>query len=68
MYEKGSLTTTHGGYRIMASRVPNTSTDEYKGYVAFDLFIKNLSGNEYYVDNNVLNEEAIYLNLSFCPL
>ena len=24
-------------------------------------FIKNLSGNEYYTENNVLNEEAIYL-------
>ena len=61
MFEKGSLTTTHGGYRIMASRVPNTDAEEYKGYVAFDLFVKNLSGNEYYTENNVKNEEAIYL-------
>lgn len=63
LYEKGSLTTTHGGYRIMASEVPNTdiSKGEYKGYVAFDLFVKNLSGNEYYPELNQLNEEAIYL-------
>ena len=68
MYEKGSFTTTPGGYRIMASRVPNgtledgsVAAEEYKGYVAFDLFVKNLSGNEYYTTNNELNEEAIYL-------
>jgi len=68
LFEKASLTTTHGGYRLLTSRVGNyvtTSDDgavsQGKGYVAFDLFIKNLSGEEYYVDNNQLNEEAIYL-------
>ena len=60
LFEKGSLTTTPGGYRIMASKV-NNSTTEQRGYVAFDLYIKNLSGEEYYPDQNVLNEEAIYL-------
>ena len=68
LYEKASLTTTHGGYRLLTSRVGNyvtTSDDgavsQGKGYVAFDLFIKNLSGEEYYVENDELNEEAIYL-------
>ena len=61
LYEKGSLTTTPGGYRIMASEVVNTGAEEYKGYVAFDLFVKNLSGNEYYTDLAEKNEEAIYL-------
>ena len=63
MYEKGSFTTTPGGYRIMASQVLNTVDGnlEQDGYVVFDLFIKNLSGHEYYKDLNVLNEEAIYL-------
>ena len=61
MYEKGSLTTTFGGYRIMASEVENTGDEEARGYVAFDLFIKNLSGNEYYTELNQRNEEAIYL-------
>ena len=60
LYEKGSLTTTKGGYRLLASRVDNTA-GEKKGYVAFDLFIKNLSGEAYYEENNPLNEEAIYL-------
>ncbi len=60
LYEKGSLTTSAGGYRLMASKVQNTEAEQ-DGYVAFDLFIKNLSGNEYYTELNELNEEAIYL-------
>ena len=61
LYEKASLTATDGGYRIMASQVENTADKEADGYVAFDLFIKNLSGQEYYTNYNPLNEEAIYL-------
>ncbi len=63
MFEKGSFTTTPGGYRIMASQVRNTEEGnlEQDGYVAFDLFVRNLSGHAYYKDLNVLNEEAIYL-------
>ena len=60
LFEKGSLTSTAGGYRLMASRVNNDSTTP-DGYVAFDLFIKNSSGSEYYTTNDPLNEEAIYL-------
>ncbi len=60
LFEKGSLTATTGGYRLMASRVNNDSTTP-DGYVAFDLFIKNASGAEYYAANDPLNEEAIYL-------
>ena len=61
LFEKGSLTATKGGYRLLASTVTytGTSADELKdgkGYVAFDLFIKNISGEEYYADNDVLNE------------
>ena len=61
MFEKGSLTATPGGYRLMASQVKNNGENEQDGYVAFDLFIRNLSGNEYYKDFDALNEEAIYL-------
>ena len=66
LYEKGSLTTTKGGYRLLTSRVKNYTLSEGKyvegkGYVAFDLFIKNLSGNAYYTENNILNEEDIFL-------
>ena len=66
LYEKGSLTTVAGGYRLLATRVDNYTKTEGNisqgdGYVAFDLFIKNLSGEEYYEENNIRNEEAIYL-------
>ena len=68
LFEKASLTTTPGGYRLLTSRVENyaTSADDGKimqgdGYVAFDLFIKNLSGAHYYTEMDPLNEEAIYL-------
>ena len=68
LFQKGSLTAVTGGYRLLASRVDNNVKqnggqfyEEGKGYVAFDLFIKNLSGEEYYVDNEPKNEEAIYL-------
>lgn len=61
LFEKGSLTTTKGGYRLMASQVQNSGDTEADGYVAFDLFVKNLSGNEYYTDLAKENEEAIYL-------
>ena len=61
LYEKGSFTATPGGYRVMASEVTNKGASEARGYVAFDLFIKNLSGEAYYEQNNPLNEEAIYL-------
>lgn len=67
LFEKGSLTATEGGYRLLASRVKNYEQDENNkygeanGYIAFDLFIKNLSGAEYYVEDNIKNEEAIYL-------
>ena len=44
----------------MASQVDNT-TAETDGYVAFDLFIKNFSGEEYYTNYDPQNEEAIYL-------
>ena len=61
LYEKGSLTATKGGYRLMSSRVPNADGSAPDGYVVFDLFIRNSSGTQYYSNYNVLNEEAIYL-------
>ena len=64
LYEKGSFTASPGGYRIMASEVENTGPEEANGYVAFDLFIKNLSGEKYYADLSdkpMDDEEGIYL-------
>ena len=72
LFEKASLTAVPGGYRLLSSRVnnntkTNATSGEYlegNGYVAFDLFVKNLSGDAYYEENDVLNEEAIYLTMN----
>jgi hypothetical protein len=74
LYEKASYTATPGGYRLLASRVRNYILDpdgdgpqqaalqpEQKGYVVFDLFIKNFSGTQYISAYNWPDEEAIYL-------
>jgi len=61
LYEKASLTATPGGYRVMASRVDNTGASEQDGYVVFDLFIHNFSGDQYITTLNEADEEAIYL-------
>jgi hypothetical protein len=63
LFEKASLTTTPGGYRLLASRVHNYDNGnlEQKGYVAFDLFVKNFSGTQYIETLDTLDEEAIYL-------
>ena len=70
LYEKGSLTATKGGYRLMASRVNNYDSDDTTlptysvadGYVVFDLYVMNLSGDAYYkTESTPSNEEAVYL-------
>ncbi|MGI6329662.1 MAG: hypothetical protein ACOXZR_02235 [Bacilli bacterium] len=62
-FEKASLTASPGGYRLLASRVDNFSGEEADGYVVFDLFIKNFSGDSYESELNEDGEEAIYLSL-----
>jgi hypothetical protein len=63
LFEKASLTSTPGGYRLMASQVKNytAGATEQDGYVAFDLFVKNFSGTQYIEALEPLDEEAIYL-------
>ena len=68
LFEKASFTTTPGGYRLLASQINNdadAANQKQKGYVAFDLFVKNYSGTQYITDiddpTNTLFEEAIYL-------
>lgn len=61
LFEKASLTASPGGYRLLASQVDNSTDYEKDGYVVFDLFIKNHSGNQYIQALNPLDEEAIYL-------
>ena len=73
LFEKSSLTTTPGGYRLLSTRINNryelkadgsedkTKPTQGSGYIVFDLFVKNLSGTAYYHKLEPKNEEAIYL-------
>ena len=56
MYEKGSFTASHGGYRVMAVRVKITGSKEVDGYVALVLFFKNVLGNVYFDQDTIRNE------------
>ncbi|MDD4407491.1 MAG: DUF5011 domain-containing protein [Bacilli bacterium] len=62
-YEKASLTASPGGFRLLASRVNNSGAKEQEGYVVFDIFIKNFSGQQYFKNLNILDEEAVYLTI-----
>lgn len=59
----GDLSTTEWGYRLASDPVPNTGTEEYRGYIAFDLFVKNVTETGYYEEVDIQNEEAIYLTV-----
>lgn len=63
LYSKTSMTSTDGGYRIRANKIDN-STTEGSGYLAFDLFFKNASGNTYRADYDRNEDEGIYLSTS----
>ena len=63
LYDKTSLTATHGGFRLISSAIDNDGATEQHGYVAFDIFIKNFSGSQYFKELNVLDEEALYLTI-----
>ncbi|MDD2181442.1 MAG: DUF5011 domain-containing protein [Bacilli bacterium] len=63
MFEKGSLTPTSGGYRLLASPIDNTGPNEADGYVVFDLFVKNMTGGQYIYELNKLDEEAVFLDI-----
>ena len=71
LYEKASVTPSPGGFRLLASKVDNTTVDEevagrypeQDGYVAFDLYIRNFTGSKYYREYKESAEEAIYLTV-----
>ena len=41
LFEKSSLASTAGGYRLIANQIDNYTSTEQDGYIAFDLFIRN---------------------------
>ena len=64
LFEKSSITPSKGGYRLLASKINNDASYDkqtQKGYVAFDLFVKNITGSWYNPILNKADEEAVYL-------
>ena len=64
LFEKQSMTTSSGGYRLLANEINYEDLNRQKGYLAFDLFVKNFSGTQYITSedpNDISSEEAIYL-------
>ena len=64
LFEKQSMTTSSGGYRLLANEINYDEETRQRGYLAFDLFVKNFSGTQYISSedpNNIDSEEAIYL-------
>ena len=67
LFEKQSMTTSSGGYRLLANEINYADENRQKGYLAFDLFVKNFSGTQYITSedpNDISSEEAIYLTPS----
>lgn len=60
LYSETSLTATGGGFRLVSNLINNTSSEK-AGYIAFDLFVKNGTGDDYITTYNQLDDEAIYL-------
>ena len=61
-YDKTSLTSSNGGFRLNASSINMTNTNEESGYIAFDLFIRNGIGSSYVGDSIDFNaDEDIFL-------
>ena len=61
------MTTSSGGYRLLANEINYADQNRQKGYLAFDLFVKNFSGTQYITSedpNDISSEEAIYLTPS----
>ena len=62
-FEKSSLSSTDGGYRLVADPIDHTSGEVGK-YVAFDIFIRNGTENVYANSNYDSNAaENVYLNI-----
>jgi len=68
LFEKSGLPVTPGGHRLISAQIDNWTrpggnlVPEDRGYVAFDLFVKNSSGRHYFENLDHLDEEAIYLD------
>lgn len=63
LFQKTSISTTSGGYKLIAGRVDNYSEGKSEAdvYVTFDLFIKNGEADPYSSTYNKEADEAVYM-------
>ena len=64
LYNKTSITALKGGYRVRTNKIENVVEDavqESGEYVAFDIFIKNTSGEGYNATYAPDEDEGVYL-------
>ena len=63
LYQKISISTTEGGYKLIAGRVDNYSQNKPEAdvYLTFDLFIKNGQADPYSTEYTPNADEAIYM-------
>lgn len=57
-YAKTTMTTDNTGYKLTAGEITGPSA---RGYIAFDLFLKNATNNSYDATYNAQNDEEIFL-------
>jgi len=67
LFDKASLTSLQGGYKLRTSQIQNYDTtnnkiDEQGSYIVFDLFVKNSSGTDYSSTYSPADAEGIYLS------
>lgn len=60
LYSKTSISSSKGGYMLRANQIDNSS-EEGDGYIAFDLFVKNKSGDIYEENFDIKHDEGVYL-------
>ena len=60
-FAKTTMTSEKGGYKLTAGEVTSPTA---KGYIAFDLFLKNATGASYQSTYNATYDEAIFLTKS----
>lgn len=60
LFNKTSISSLNGGYKLRSTQIDN-SAGETGGYVAFDLFIKNKSGEGYTKTFDHAIDEGVYL-------
>ena len=61
LFNKTSISSLNGGYKLRSNKIDNVTAGETGGYVVFDLFLKNKSGDGYQKAFDHAIDEGVYL-------